>query len=162
MKWPGHLGEQTQQPRCAYTYPLPSPTQKRFSRFSDRLCRQEWWWLLCLHFSTFPSLVVLFCLLGTGDRTEGLAYARQGLSTELQTSLSPSYFFSNAGTITVTEPCILSFQLEMPLMARLIERHITKEKLETRSIALGLSLLVDVCKIGLRSQKQRENIILER
>lgn len=45
------------------------------------------------------------------------------------TSLSPSYFFSSAGTITVTEPCILSFQLEMPLMARLIECHITKEKL---------------------------------
>lgn len=69
-------------------------------------------------------------MLGTGDQTEGLAYARQGLSTELQTSLTPSYFFSNAGTITATETCVLSFKLETPLMARLIEHYIAKVLLD--------------------------------
>ena len=70
-----------------------------------------------------------FALLGTGNRTEGLAYASQGLSTELQASLTPPYFLPNAGTITATETCILSFKLEIPPMARLIERYITKVKL---------------------------------
>lgn len=71
------------------------------------------------------SPVWLFCFICLVLGTEQRALHMRGKGSPL----SPSYFFSNAGTITVTEPCILSFKLEMPLMARLIERHITKEKL---------------------------------